>query len=347
MDSLKVTVFMPVYNGEKYLKEAIESILNQTYRDFEFLIIDDGSTDSSADIVRSYSDSRIRFVQNETNIKIAATRNKGIELAKGEYIIPMDCDDISLPERIEKLVNFMEKNPEVGVCGAFYEEFGENVPSKIVKNPTNSDDIKAALFFFCAIPNVACIIRKKYLNKYNLRYDNQFRFLAEDLDLWFRCGLHFELANLPEILVKYRRNESSITHIYVDDKHFECHLPFYKRNLSLLGIQSDDEMIQTYHYIATGKHPINIDFLKLAEKWLLLLLENNLKHKVFPERAFSEILAQKWFYLCWMSTQLGLMPYFLYLKSPLSKYKNLSFNEVIKFPLKSIIKHDNGVNWKL
>ena len=110
----KVTVFMPVYNGEKYLNEAIDSILNQTFNDFELLIINDGSTDKSAEIIKSYNDPRIRFVENEENLKLAKTRNKGLELALGEYFVPMDCDDISHPERIQKLVEFMEKNPRAG-----------------------------------------------------------------------------------------------------------------------------------------------------------------------------------------------------------------------------------------
>ena len=113
----KVTVLMPVYNCEKYLRESIESILNQTFKDFEFLIINDGSSDKSAEIVESYNDNRINFVQNEKNIGLAASLNRGLDIAKGEYIARMDADDISLPERLEKQVRFMETNPQIGICG--------------------------------------------------------------------------------------------------------------------------------------------------------------------------------------------------------------------------------------
>ena len=105
-----VSVLMAVYNGEKYLLEAIESILNQTYTNFEFLIINDGSTDSTEEIILSYSDQRIRYIKNEQNLKLIASLNKGLDLAKGKYIARMDADDISLPDRLEKQVNFLERN---------------------------------------------------------------------------------------------------------------------------------------------------------------------------------------------------------------------------------------------
>ena len=125
MTSATVTVLMPVYNGEMYLREAIDSILHQTFTDFEFLIINDGSTDNSETIILSYDDSRIRYEKNDSNLKLIATLNKGIELAKGKYIVRMDADDISIPDRIEKQVAFLEKNPDVGICGSWFTAFGQ------------------------------------------------------------------------------------------------------------------------------------------------------------------------------------------------------------------------------
>ena len=108
-----ITVLMPVYNGEKYLQQAIESILKQTFTDFEFLIINDGSTDNSENIILSYDDSRIRYIKNEENLRLIRTLNKGIELAKGKYIARMDCDDISLPYRFEKQLKEFQNNPHL------------------------------------------------------------------------------------------------------------------------------------------------------------------------------------------------------------------------------------------
>ena len=115
----KVTVLMSVYNGEKHLREAIDSILNQTFGDFEFLIINDGSTDRTADILQSYQDSRIKIIHNEKNIGLTKSLNKGLKLAKGEYLARMDADDISYPNRLEVQYEYMEKNPNVGIVGSW------------------------------------------------------------------------------------------------------------------------------------------------------------------------------------------------------------------------------------
>ena len=119
-----VTVLMAVYNGEKYLREAIESILDQTYTNFEFLIINDGSSDRTEEIILSYNDKRIRYIKNEQNLKLIASLNKGLDLAKGEFIARMDADDISLPERLEKQINFLEKHPEIGLLGSWVRTLG-------------------------------------------------------------------------------------------------------------------------------------------------------------------------------------------------------------------------------
>ena len=125
-----ITVLMPVYNASLFLREAIESILNQTYKNFEFIIINDGSTDSSLQIIESFKDPRIKLVNNERNLGIIKTRNKGLQLAKGKYIANMDADDISLPTRLEKQFTFLEKNPDVAV-----------IASKLVLINQNNDEI--------------------------------------------------------------------------------------------------------------------------------------------------------------------------------------------------------------
>ena len=122
---------MPVYNGERYLREAIDSILNQTFKDFEFLIINDGSTDLSVEIIESYADKRISLAHNGQNLGLITTLNRGFDLACGEYIARMDCDDISLPDRLEKQVVFMDNHPEIGICGSWVSAISDEklIPS--------------------------------------------------------------------------------------------------------------------------------------------------------------------------------------------------------------------------
>ena len=126
MKNPKVAVLMSVYNGEKYLREAINSILSQTFNDFEFLIINDGSTDGTADILKSYTDSRIKIINNEKNIGLTKSLNKGLKIAKGEYIARQDADDISMPERLKEEVAFLEIHKDYAVVGTFVKILNEN-----------------------------------------------------------------------------------------------------------------------------------------------------------------------------------------------------------------------------
>ena len=143
----KISVIMPAYNAEQYISEAIESILGQTFADFEFIIIDDGSSDSTSGIIASYKDSRIRYFRNEKNLGIVGALNRGLALAAGEYIARMDADDISLPERFQTQCAYMEKHPDVGVCGTAIKVFGKNMEEYDRFFSTNKADLKAELLF--------------------------------------------------------------------------------------------------------------------------------------------------------------------------------------------------------
>lgn len=204
----KVTVLMPVYNGEKYLQEAINSILEQTFTDFEFLIINDGSTDGSGEIIQSYHDGRIRLVRNETHIGLTPSLNKGIDLALGKYIARMDCDDISLPNRLEKQVIFMEFHPDVGVCGTWARVIDEKGDIKgKVRSPA-----RYAAGTLCWRPSPfihpTCMIRTDLLmeNKYNPDYTH-----AQDYELWLRLCRKTSFFNIAQFLLLYRKHPGSIT----------------------------------------------------------------------------------------------------------------------------------------
>lgn len=203
MNEPMVTVLMSVYNGEKFIKEAIESILTQTFNDFEFLIINDGSTDNSVKIIESYNDSRIRLINNEKNLKLIASLNKGISLAKGKYIARMDCDDISMPERLEKEVNFLESSLEYGLVGTYYTVIdGEGQEEKNVSYPSSNDLIKLFLSLNCPLAH-GSIMGRTELFKQNL-YGSKEYFAVEDYELWTRMAKVTKIHNIPEYLFKYR-----------------------------------------------------------------------------------------------------------------------------------------------
>lgn len=211
--SPRVTVLMPVFNGEKYLREAVESILCQTFADFEFLVIDDGSTDHSADIVTSYNDQRIRLISNGRNLGLIASLNRGIDLARGEYIARMDSDDISLPSRLARQAEYLDSNrccamvaamvtmmnADGTVCG----EWGDDR-----KTPSYGEIVQFLPKANC-IAHPGVMIRKSVLAAY--RY-NELQQASEDYDLWLRmCADGLIIDKIEESLVKYRMNPVSVT----------------------------------------------------------------------------------------------------------------------------------------
>jgi len=208
----KVSVIMSVYNGEKYLKEAIDSILEQTFKDFEFVIVDDGSNDNTLKILKEYAkkDMRIKIIKNKKNIGLTKSLNKAIRTAKGKYVARMDADDVSLPERIEEQLTFIENHPEIGAVGCWYYLIDKN--NKLIKKvrpPVKSYKIKKALLNSAPIIHPAAMIRKILLEKINY-YDESFKY-SQDRDLLFRILNFCQLGVVPEFLLKFRYSKQSIS----------------------------------------------------------------------------------------------------------------------------------------
>lgn len=212
----KVSVILPVYNAQKYLREAIDSILNQTFKDFEFIIINDGSRDSSPEIIKSYSDERIRYYDNDGNKGLIYTLNRGIDLAKGEYIARMDADDISMPTRFEKQVAYMDSHPDCIVCGtdtqSFYNDKIKDFIIKLLPSHYKYDDctIKKYLLISACFAHPTVFIRTKTLIDNNIRYKEEYKH-AEDYKLWIDLCDYGNFHNLHEKLLKYRITPTQIT----------------------------------------------------------------------------------------------------------------------------------------
>lgn len=201
----QVTVLMSVYNGEKYLREAIDSILKQSFKNFEFLIINDGSNDGSEEIIKSYSDKRIRLVNNKKNIKLIKSLNKGIRLAKGKYIARMDADDISSQDRLEKEYDFLEANVSyvmVGSSALIMDESGNSVGEQ--KMITENDSIRKIMLVTNSFFHGSVMMRRSSVIKAGL-YDPS-SYVVEDYDLWSRMMDLGKVANIDENLYRYRLN---------------------------------------------------------------------------------------------------------------------------------------------
>ncbi|MEW6455193.1 MAG: glycosyltransferase [Acidobacteriota bacterium] len=217
-DTPLVSVVMSVYNGENYLEKSIESILYQTFRNFEFIIINDGSTDSTGAILTRYQkiDKRI-FVFNQENQGVIASLNRGCHLSKGKYIARMDADDISLPERLQKQVEYMELHPEIDFLGTSMELIDQNrIPLKKLCLPTMPGLIRWCLLFENCMSHASVMMRRSIIEKVGLYHIEAQH--AEDYDLWTRASFKTKLANLPEVLLCHRIGVNNITSRYFPEQ---------------------------------------------------------------------------------------------------------------------------------
>ncbi|NES18037.1 MAG: glycosyltransferase [Symploca sp. SIO3E6] len=210
----KVTVLMAVYNGERYLREAMDSILAQTFKDFEFLIINDGSTDSTREIICSYDDLRIRLIDNEQNLGLTRSLNKGWKLAEGEFIARQDADDVSEPERFTKQVAFLEAHSEVALLGSWFKNIDSqgNLIGEY-DEPCDTTGIRWKILFYCPFIHGSVMFRKQTITEQIGFYNERFVY-AQDYDLWWRITRHLQVANLDEYLMRLRTNSSSMTTNY-------------------------------------------------------------------------------------------------------------------------------------
>lgn len=204
-DSVSITVLMSVYNGQPYIEEAIESIVNQTFSDFEFLIIDDGSTDGSRDILKKWKahDDRIRLILHGENKGLGYALHEGVSEAHGDWIVRMDDDDIAFPNRLKRQVKYIQENPEVDILSAWAIDIDKHAnPMRLRQVPIKHEDI-VRLIWTIPVVHPAVMFRKDEVKKVG-SYDSDLR-RRQDYDLWFRCaaaGLRF--ANIPEPLIYYR-----------------------------------------------------------------------------------------------------------------------------------------------
>ncbi|MEY8847713.1 glycosyltransferase family 2 protein [Psychroserpens sp. XS_ASV72] len=239
----KITVIMPVYNGEKYLEEAIESILNQTYTDFKLLVLNDNSTDSTPEILERIkrNDKRVEIIHKSQNVGPANLRNEGIEKAQTEFIALMDADDIALPTRFEKQMDAFNSNPEIGVCGTWFTVFGDK-KEKILRHAVDHEKLKVQFLSSCGIGNPTVMFKKSILG--DVRFEHQY-VPAEDYGLWSQLLTRTKFHNIPESLLRYRWHPGNISQTKQENLR-KSEVLIKKRQLKHLGISEDDERIDSY-----------------------------------------------------------------------------------------------------
>ncbi len=285
---------MSVYNAEKYLREAIESILNQTFTDFEFLIINDCSTDTSRTIIVSYTDNRIKLIDNEINIGLTKSLNKGIDLAQGKYIARIDADDISLPKRLLKQVDFLDKNTEyvaVGSEAISIDEYGNEINTW--NCGCNFEQFYVNLFFGNTIPHSSVLIRSQIIKEF--KYNENFKY-AQDYELWQRIAYQYKMTNLREVHICYRTYNWNIS---AKNKEAQDNFAIQVNEMQLhnLGINHITKNQLLFHFkLIRYNIPTDTDVKNKIEilNWLLMLCGKNKVFKVYHEFYFTKKLEYFW-----------------------------------------------------
>lgn len=273
MDNSLVSVIMPVYNAEKYIEEAIDSILKQSYPFWELIIVDDCGTDHSMNIVSQLKDQRIRILHNDANRGIAFSRNRAIEESKGKYIAIMDDDDVSSLQRFEKQVDFLEKHPEIDVLGGAVEAI--DAAGKVIRGASetlnNPFYIKVNFLFHCIFHNSEMMFRKKLLDNNHIRYcENCYG--MEDFRFWIECSKVGKMTNLPDIILRHRYHEETET-TRVKREEYDERKKYYgelqKLSFKLSGFRLSEE---EYDILTRSFPEGTITELSLQEIQLLIVV---------------------------------------------------------------------------
>lgn len=304
-DTPQVSVIIPVYNRERYLGEAIESILGQTFADFELLIIDDCSTDGSREIARAYTDPRIRLIANETNLGQPKTRNRVIQLASGAYIAMLDSDDTAYPQRLARQVAFLERNPDYALVGSWKSSMDAHGRALRVsgRRPMGAEEVCAWALFRCPIVHPSVMARAAVLraNPYCERF-----LIGADFELFVRLQANgYKLANVPEVLVRYRQHPGGISQATASEEaENAARRAIFQAQLRALGIAFTDQDLTRHDWLYrrphTGGQRWRPDgaYLIWAARWLLGLRTANQRVCRYPPRALDRVIRRLWLKLC-------------------------------------------------
>ena len=314
-ESPRVSVVMAAFNAAPFLRDAIDSILGQTFTDFEFIIVDDGSTDGTAEIIESYTDPRIRLIRNPGNLGLVASLNRGLAAARGEYIARMDADDESLSGRLEAQVRFLDTHPEIGLCGTHVQTFGAR--NEFWTFECDPKRLRCHLLFSTGISHPSVMFRRRLVEAHGLTYDPAYP-RAQDYDLWVRFAGVTALANLPDVLLRYRLHENSLSGT---DRSVQDALAdeIRRRQLRMIGLEVSDREMFVHTTLMRGWPRTAEVLVDEAEAWLVRLLEANGRHRLVDQATLTEMLYEMWFKLCRGHRASLRMPAVRFLRSPIAR----------------------------
>jgi len=319
-----VSVVMPVYNAEKYLCDAIESILKQTFHDFEFIIIDDGSSDSTSSILNNnYNDKRIVYVKNDENKGIVYSLNRGLALSKGKYIARMDADDICIATRLAEQVKFLDTHPDIDICGAYVQMFSDFGLGEVCKYPILSEEIKGALVFNNVFAHPVVMMRHATLLEHGIQYNEKF-LNAEDFGLWSSMLEFGGYANLPKVLLHYRVSNTSISAL-MPKRIMKGRIKVMSSNFNLFDIPNPEHLAE----LCLSENLSQSDFVEIINRLNDMRMANNIK-EIIDSRVFEWCLNEFKLDLIRKNYHLGLAMLKCLSKKELANWKIGSLIQCVK-----------------
>ncbi|MBS4066443.1 MAG: glycosyltransferase [Chitinophagaceae bacterium] len=291
--NVPISVIMPVYNGAHHLSEAIESILSQSFTQFEFIIINDGSTDHSASIINMFTDARIRFIDSEKNEGLVSSLNKGLKLATGAYIARMDQDDKALPLRLQRQYEYMQSHRDCVLLGTQVQVMYGTKKSKLY---CTDGELRTSLLFGTSFAHPTVMMKASVLKDQNIVYDERFKH-AEDYGMWTTLAAYGKLANLPDVFLEYRKHEQQYTKVFSEQM---LHATRFIRNnyINSLGIAFNENDNDTFNTIAEKQ--LNMTDVSVFERIgsFLNQLPKLLQSSIIPQKAIQKVAYTQWKQLC-------------------------------------------------
>lgn len=284
----KLSVLMPIYNASHFLGHAIESILSQTYPDFELIVINDGSTDNSLEILCHFTDPRILIIDNPVNSGIVSSLNSGFAAASGAFIARMDADDYSLPNRFKTQLQFMELQPDIGVCGTQYRIIGEvTTEAQVTRLPTRPDILACSLLLRSCLAHPSVMMRRNILDQLEgPLYESSYKH-AEDYRLWARLSDITRMANLKEVHLLYRHHEGQITRTMTQQQSMQADR-IRLEQLNQFGLFPTSREWNIHLDLCNWKW--NGD--SSSREWVRKILSNNLHVRKYDQAALMQVLSQ-------------------------------------------------------
>ena len=329
---------MVAYNSDKYINEAINSILSQTFTDFELIIVNDGSTDKTKNVILSINDSRIKYYENPNNIGQNISRNIALKYSIGKYIAVMDADDISYDNRLEKQIKFMEEHEDYGLIGSLagvIDHTGKSLGISQSKCFPPNETMVYLLFRNC-FTHSSILFRKEILKKVGI---NKNLLLAADYEIIVKVSRFMKVGNINEELVKYRRHDNSELYLNKDkkDKYDQSILI---KQINELGLNPSEAELNIHHSIYKKfVHSVDKDYY-CTLNWLDQLFNANRKMKIFPESVFYKRISGYWFNLMNNPAQYKLKLLQPYFSSPILKSSNRTIKDHLKFIIKCMLKYN-------